>query len=88
MLITQTGELVGLLGPARRKQRLLQSLGDNTALIVERVFRPFGLDIGAQPPEEIVLSIVTGIQSPFNGRSGWQLGKEPVAIKKHACHHG
>jgi len=87
MLITQTGELVGLLGPAHRKQRLLQSLGDNTALIVERVFRPFGLDIGAQPPEEIALYIVAGIQSQFNGRSGWQLGKGPVAIK-HECSHG
>ncbi|MEI8571589.1 hypothetical protein U737_11140 [Methylomonas sp. LW13] len=87
MLITQTGELVGLLGPAHRKQRLLHSLCDDAALIAERVFGPVGLDIGAQTPEEIALSIVAGIQAQFNGRSGWQLGNEPVALT-HACSHG
>ncbi|WP_445369380.1 XdhC family protein [Methylomonas sp. BW4-1] len=78
---------IGLLGPAHRKQRLLQSLGDDAALIAERVFGPVGLDIGAQTPEEIALSIVAGIQAQLNGRSGLQLGKEPVAIK-HACSPG
>ncbi|QSA99510.1 XdhC family protein [Methylomonas sp. EFPC1] len=76
---------IGLLGPAHRKQRLLQSLGDNAALIAERVFGPVGLDIGAQTPEEIALSIVAGIQAQLNGRSGLQLGKEPVAVKQLAA---
>ncbi|MBD9362867.1 XdhC family protein [Methylomonas fluvii] len=78
---------IGLLGPAHRKQRLLHSLGDDAALIAERVFGPVGLDIGAQTPEEIAFSIVAGIQAQLNGRSGLQLGKEPVAIE-HACSHG
>lgn len=77
---------IGLLGPAHRKQRLLQSLGDDAVLINERVFGPVGLDIGAQTPEEIALSIVAGINAQLNGRSGLQLGSEVVPIK-HACSH-
>lgn len=77
---------IGLLGPAHRKQRLLRGLGEDAALIAERVFGPVGLDIGAQTPEEIALSIVAGIQAQLNGRHGLQLGKDTVAIK-HACSH-
>ncbi|PKD39674.1 xanthine dehydrogenase, partial [Methylomonas sp. Kb3] len=77
---------IGLLGPAHRKQRLLQSLGDDAALMAERVFGPVGLDIGAQTPEEIALSIVAGIHAQLNGRSGLQLGYDVVAIK-HECSH-
>jgi xanthine dehydrogenase accessory factor len=77
---------IGLLGPAHRKQRLLQSLGDNAALISDRVFGPVGLDIGAQTPEEIALSIMAGIHAQLKGRNGLQLSNDIVAIK-HECSH-
>jgi xanthine dehydrogenase accessory factor len=64
---------LGLLGPAHRKDRLLQSLGSDASRISNRVFGPVGLDIGAETPEEIALSIMAGIHAELNGRSGRQL---------------
>lgn len=67
---------VGLLGPAPRKDRLLQSLGAASRQIKDRVFGPVGLDIGAETPEEIALSIMAGIYAAMNGREGRQLSPE------------
>jgi len=64
---------IGLLGPAHRKDRLLQNLGSEAAQITGRVFGPVGLDIGAETPEEIALSIMAGIHAELSGRSGRQL---------------
>lgn len=75
---------IGLLGPAHRKERLLHSLGDAASRIVGRVFGPVGLDIGAQTPEEIALSIMAGIHAKLNGRSGVALDQQQ-SIKAHAC---
>lgn len=66
---------IGLLGPMQRKERLLQSLGSHSAQIKERVFGPVGLDIGAETPEEIALSIMAGIYVELNGRSGRMLSE-------------
>ena len=49
---------IELLGPSHRQDRLLQSLGSDTARISSRVFGPVGLDISAETPEEIALSII------------------------------
>lgn len=64
---------IGLLGPAQRRDKLLSSLGTIAERIRSRVFGPVGLDIGAQTPEEIALSIVAGIQAAISERSGEQL---------------
>jgi xanthine/CO dehydrogenase XdhC/CoxF family maturation factor len=39
---------------------------ENTA----RIHSPIGLDIGAETPDEIAISIVSEVQSKFNSRSG------------------
>lgn len=67
---------IGLLGPAHRKQRLLQSLGGEAALLNGRVFGPVGLDIGAETPDEIALSIMAGIHAQLRGRSGRVLDRQ------------
>jgi xanthine dehydrogenase accessory factor len=67
---------VGLLGPEARKNRLLDSLGDNASKIEGRVFGPVGLDIGAETPEEIALSIMAGILAAQNRRQGGQLTQQ------------
>lgn len=62
---------LGLLGPARRRQRLLDSLPEALAhKLRARLFGPVGLDIGAETPEEIALAIVAGIQAALKGRQG------------------
>jgi xanthine dehydrogenase accessory factor len=37
---------------------------------LQRIHSPIGLDIGAEAPDEIALSIVSEIQSKFANRSG------------------
>jgi xanthine dehydrogenase accessory factor len=72
---------VGLLGPAQRRERLLESLEDAAEQLNGRLFGPVGLDIGAETPQEIALSIVAGIHAELKGRKGGQLTKEaPVPL--------
>lgn len=49
---------IGLLGPPGRRDRLLRELGDAAGLLGERLHGPAGLDIGADSPESIALSIL------------------------------
>ncbi len=64
---------IGLLGPVHRRDRLLKSLDDKASQIRDRVFGPVGLDIGAETPEEIALSIMAGIHAELKGRNGGQM---------------
>ncbi len=48
---------VGLLGPRHRRDRLLRDLGAGGAALAGRLYGPAGLDIGADSPESIALSI-------------------------------
>lgn len=61
---------IGLLGPALRRTRLMNELGEKAGRFGERLHGPIGLDIGARTPETIALSIVSEIQARLTGRSG------------------
>jgi xanthine/CO dehydrogenase XdhC/CoxF family maturation factor len=56
---------LGLLGPPARKQRLLAALSDRGAVLRTKLKGPVGLDIGADSPESIALSIVAELQATF-----------------------
>lgn len=58
-LATRAG-FIGLLGSRRKRETLLKALEDEgyDAEQIERVITPVGLDIGAQIPEEIAVSII------------------------------
>ncbi|HEU4618792.1 MAG TPA: XdhC family protein, partial [Gammaproteobacteria bacterium] len=58
---------VGVLGPPARKERLLASLGDASSALRERLRGPVGLDIGADSPEAIALSILAELQGVLSG---------------------
>ncbi len=77
---------IGLLGPTARKQRLLTGLGEAAEQIRSRVFGPVGLDIAAQTPAEIALSIMAGIHAHLNGRSGQQLS-HPASASAYDYSH-
>ena len=68
---------IGLLGPKAKAELLLQKLRDEGTAPTEeqraRIFAPVGLDIGAETPEEIALSIVSEIQAICSGYSGGSL---------------
>lgn len=63
---------LGVLGPKRRTERLLSDLppGAVTDEALSRLHSPVGLDIGADTPETIALSIIAGIQAVAAGRPG------------------
>ena len=64
---------VGLLGPRHRFEKVWKLLGKDGALpsdeALARIDTPIGLDIGADGPEEIALSIVGKLVSVRRGRS-------------------
>ena len=54
-------EFIGLLGPEERRNRLISELGAVGAGLKKRVTGPVGLEIGADSPESIALSILAQI---------------------------
>lgn len=54
---------IGLLGPPGRRDRLLQELGNDGVALAGRLHGPAGLNIGADSPESIALSILAEIHA-------------------------
>lgn len=65
---------IGILGPRKRTQKMLDELSGNGKNVSERdqqrIHSPVGLDIGAETPDEIALAIVAEIQARYQGRNG------------------
>ncbi len=64
---------IGLLGPGKRSAKMHEELsaqGIWTAQDDARIYAPVGLNIGAETPDEIALSILAEIQATFSNRSG------------------
>ncbi len=68
---------IGLLGPRKRSEKMYaELLNENIKLseaCMERIYAPCGLDIGAENPEEIALSIAAEIRAHFANRKGMSL---------------
>lgn len=68
---------LGILGPKARTQRLLDELLHTGVLFSEeclaRLYGPAGLDIGAETPEEIALSLLAEMRSVLGNRAGVSL---------------
>ena len=60
---------IGLLGPRARRDRLLDEIGASDV----HVHGPAGLDIGAEMPESIALSIIAEVHAFLNRRDGSML---------------
>jgi xanthine/CO dehydrogenase XdhC/CoxF family maturation factor len=75
---------IGMLGPRVRSEKIFKELADEGKLISEammdRIFAPAGLDIGAISPEEIALSIIAEVKSVFAKREGGFLKLRHVPI--------
>lgn len=65
----QAGYL-GVLGPKDRRERLLAALGDAGERLQGRLKGPVGLDIGADDPESIALSLLAEMHAVLAGASG------------------
>lgn len=75
---------IGLLGPLKRGLKLFTMAEEAGRPIPEHrrpcIFAPAGLDIGANTPEEIALSILAEIKSHFASRPGTSLRLRDRAI--------
>ncbi len=69
-LATSSIPYIGLLGPPGRRDRLLRELGTAAEGLVARLHGPAGLDIGADSPESIALSILAEIHARLHGKTG------------------
>jgi xanthine/CO dehydrogenase XdhC/CoxF family maturation factor len=83
-LLRSPARYLGMLGPRSRADRLLQDLSaigiDLTDQDLERVYAPIGIDIGAETPEEIALSIIAEIRAVLGGRPGRMLRERSGSI--------
>ncbi len=74
-------QYIGALGPKKRTEKLLDEIGENfTCGQLEKLHTPVGLDIGANTPESIALSIVAEIQAVLSNRKGGFLRERQGSI--------
>jgi len=68
-LVGAPARYLGVLGPPARRARLLDVLGEAGEALRPRLKGPIGLDLGADSPESIALSIVAELQAVFSNRT-------------------
>jgi xanthine dehydrogenase accessory factor len=83
-LLDAPGQYIGLLGPRKKYERLLDDLRkarpDAAERLAGRLHSPVGLNLGAETPEEIALSIVAEVQAVLAGRPAGFLRDSPHPI--------
>ena len=85
-LLASPARYIGVMGPRKRTERMLSELAANEGTHrledrdMARLYSPAGLDIGANAPAEIALSIVAEMRAVLEGRSGGMLRERRVAI--------
>ena len=76
---------LGLLGPSKRREKLLNDLMENHPEVeldfMERISGPAGLDIGAETPQEIAVSIIAEILSVIRRKDA-----RPLHLKEGQIH--
>lgn len=72
-ILQQNLSYVGMLGPKKRLLKMETELGLSHIDKLNYFFSPVGLDIGAESPEEIALSIASEIVSVLRNRDGRSL---------------
>lgn len=85
-LLTSPARYIGVMGPRKRTERMLSELSAREASSwlddadLTRLHSPVGLDIGANAPAEIALSIVAEMRAVIEGRRGGMLRERRGSI--------
>ena len=83
-LLNSNARYIGALGPKKRIENILEEFrvtGETfSAEQLEKLYAPVGLDIGADSPESIALSIIAEIKSVLANRSGGFLRQRKGSI--------
>jgi len=73
-LLKSQAPYIGILGPRKRFDKMREEFAKEGIEMhsseLSKIHSPIGLDIGAEAPDEIAVSIIAEIQSKFNHRSG------------------
>jgi xanthine/CO dehydrogenase XdhC/CoxF family maturation factor len=77
MFLLTPAPYIGLLGPRARAEKLLDLAGSPSA---HRVFGPVGLDVGAEGPEQIAISIVAELLAVHARQQPGHLRERGAAI--------
>ncbi len=89
-LIKTETPYIGILGPRKRFDKMQLEFKELniqlTTYDFQRIHSPIGLDIGAEAPDEIAVSIIAEIQSKFANRSGGFLKYHPGPIHDRDPH--
>ncbi len=83
-LLLKDAAFIGVLGPRKKLDRMISELRDSGMVITDemmkRVFGPVGLEIGAETPGEIALSIIAEIKAVDAGKNGGSLRNKSGTI--------
>jgi xanthine dehydrogenase accessory factor len=85
-LLASPARYIGVMGPRKRTERMLSELaaGDPDFRFEEadrsRLYAPAGLDVGANAPAEIALSIIAEMRAVLDGRRGGMLRERRGSI--------
>ena len=76
-LINTNCKYIGVLGPKKKLHKMFDDLNEKGIVIndemMQNIYGPVGLDIGAETSEEIALSILAEIKAVFSQRQGSSL---------------
>lgn len=88
-LVSKNAVYIGLLGPRKKRDRIVGELEDNGLKLspeqLSTIHGPVGLDIGAETPEEIALSIIAEIKAVLSGKKGEQLKNSEGVIHERSA---
>ncbi len=88
ILVEKNVSYIGMLGPKKKLDRMLQEIKDEGIILTEEqkdsIFAPVGLDIGAETAEEIAVSIIAEIKVVLSGKTSLPLRTINEAI--HSRH--
>jgi len=75
---------LGLLGPSKRREKLLSQFLEYCPEVdesfIETIFGPAGLNIGAETPQEIAISIISEILSVVRQQTPMSLKEKRTGI--------
>ena len=83
-LLSRDWVYVGMLGPAKKKQQMLDELQEKGMQFTSEQFSilhsPVGIDIGAETPEEIALSTIAEMKAVLSGKKVTSLTNNTAVI--------
>lgn len=87
-LIKTDCRYIGILGPKKKLEKMLDELRGEGITITEeeqqKIYGPIGLDIGAETPEEIALSIIAEIKAVISHKEAAALRNKNGFIHDHS----